>query len=182
MIGLLPIVLVGALILVLGLRLVLQSSGAQRQDHSVSMEELTKAREALDTVFVESAAIRRLFSPEDMEFVAHSGPHRVKHLFLKERKALAIQWVRKTQKEVALLMDIHLRLAGYTLEPSPRFELQLTARYFAFRFVSYLLLLLLWLRGPFKARRIVDYTVGVAGHFCTIFSVRLNSVNAPRLS
>jgi hypothetical protein len=182
MIALLPIVLVGALILVLGLRLVLQSSSSQRQDHSVSMEELTKAREALDTVFVESAAIRRIFSPEDMQFVAHAGPHRVRHLFLKERKALAIQWLRKTQKEVALLMDIHLRLAAYTLEPSSRFELQLTARYFAFMIVSYFLLLLLWLRGPFKARRIVDYTVGVAGHFCTIFSVRLNSVNAPHLS
>jgi len=182
MIGLLPVVFVGTLILLLGLRLVLQSSSTPRQDHSVSMEELTKAREALDTVFVESAAIRRIFSPEDMEFVAHSGPHRAQHLFLKERKALAIQWLRKTQKEVALLMDIHLRLAGYTLEPSPKFELQLTARYFAFRIVSYLLLLLLWLRGPFKARRIVDYTVGVAGHFCTVFSVRLNSVNAPRWS
>jgi hypothetical protein len=182
MIGLLPVVLVGTLILLLGLRLLLQSSSTQRQDHSVSMEELTKAREALDTVFVESAAIRRIFSPEDMEFVAHSGPHRAQHLFLKERKALAIQWLRKTQKEVALLMDIHLRLAGYTLEPSPKFELQLTARYFAFRIVSYLLLLLLWWRGPFKAKRIVDYTVGVAGHFCTIFSVRLNSVNAPHLS
>jgi hypothetical protein len=179
MIGLLPIVLVGTLILFLGLRLVLQSSSTQRQEQAVSMEELTKARDALDAVFVESAAIRRIFSSEDMEFIAQSSTHKVQHLFLKERKALAIQWLRKTQKEVAQLMDIHLRLAGYTIEPSPRFELQLTAKYVAFFVASHILLLLLWLRGPFKAKRIVGYTVGVAGYFCTVFSVRLESVSAP---
>jgi hypothetical protein len=179
MISLLPIVLVGTLILFLGLRLVLQSPGTQRQAEAVSIEELVKARDALDTAFVESAAIRRIFSSEDLDFIVQSGTHKVRRHFLKERKALAIHWLRKTQKQVAQLMDVHLRLAAYTAEPSPRFELQLTARYVAFFVASYILLLLLWLRGPFKAGRIVDYTVGVAGYFCTVFSIRLKSVTAP---
>jgi hypothetical protein len=176
MTGLLAIVAVGALILLFGVRLVVQSSKTRGQCLPVSMEEFANAREALDTVFVESAAIRRIFSTEDMEFISHSSTREVQHLFLKERKALAIRWLRKTQKEVALLMDIHLRLAGYTHEPSPRFELKLTAKYLAFFVVSYLLLFLLWLRGPFKAKRIVGYTVAVAGYFCTVFSVRLGSI------
>jgi hypothetical protein len=82
------------------------------------------------------------------------------------------------QKQVAELMDLHLRLAGYTHEPNPRFELKLTAKYLSFLLVSYALLFLLWLRGPFKARRAVAYTSGVAGYFCTVFSLRLQSVNA----
>ena len=52
------------------------------------------------------------------------------------------------------------------------------AKYAIFVLVSNMLLLLLWLRGPFKTRRVVGYTVGVAGYFCTVFSLRLQSVNA----
>ena len=50
-----------------------------------------------------------------------------------------------------------------------------------FFLVSNMLLLLLWLRGPFKTRRVVGYTVRVAGYFCSVFSVRLESVYAPKL-
>jgi hypothetical protein len=175
--GLAAIVVLGTLILVFGVRLVLQ---APRAGHNrpVSMEEFTNAREALDAVFVETAAIERIFSAEDSEFICRSSTPQVQRLFLKERKALAVQWLRKTQKQVAQFMDLHLRLAGFTEKPSPRFELELTAKYVIFIVVSYLLLLLLWLRGPFKARRVVGYTCGVAGYFCAICSVRLAHVTA----
>jgi hypothetical protein len=181
MTGLLAIIVLGTLVLIFGLRLVLQSSSASTQSPSVTIEEFATAREALDTAFVEAAAIQRIFSTEDMEFISHSSTPKVQRIFLKERKALAIQWLRKTQKQVTQMMDLHLRLAGYTHEPSPRFELKLTAKYLTFFLVSYILLFLLWLRGPFKARRVVAYTSGVAGYFCTVFSLRLQSVNAVNL-
>jgi hypothetical protein len=177
--GLLPIVLLGTLILILGARLVLQASSTRGQSRSVTIEEFAEAREALDTVIVETAAIERIFSSEDIEFISRSSTPEVQQLFLKERKALAMQWLRKTQKQVAQFMNLHLRLSGYTQEPSPRFELSLAAKYMSFFIVSYLLLLLLWLRGPFKARRVVGYTCGVAGYFCAICSVRLERVIAP---
>ena len=177
--GLLPIVLLGTLILILGARLALQASNVRTQSRPVTIEEFANAREALDTVIVETAAIERIFSSEDSEFISRSSTPKVQQLFLKERKALAMQWVRKTQRQVAQFMDLHLRLAGYTQEPSPRFELKLAAKYVAFIVVSYLLLLLLWLRGPFKARRVVGYTCGVAGYFCAICSMRLERVTDP---
>jgi hypothetical protein len=181
MTGLLGIVILGSLILIFGLRLVLHSATTSAQSPSVTLEEFADAREALDTAFVEAAAIERIFSTEDMEFISHASSSRARRLFLAERKALAIQWLRKMQKQVAQLMDLHLRLAGHTHEPSPRFELKLGAKYLSFLVVSYLLLFLLWLRGPFKARRVVAYTWHVAGYFCTVFSLRLESVNAVHL-
>jgi len=181
MTGLLAIVVLGSLILIFGLRLLMQSSNTSTQFPCVTLEEFASAREALDTTFVEAAAIDRLFSTEDMEFISHSSSPKARRLFLEERKALAIQWLRKTQRQVAQLMDLHLRLAGHTHEPSPRFELKLGAKYLSFLLVSYLLLFLLWLRGPFKARRVVAYTSDVAGYFCTVFSLRLESVNAPHV-
>lgn len=180
MTDLLPIIALGILILILGFRLFLQSSSSA-QSPAVTVQEFVNAREALDAVFVEAAAIERIFSAEDMDFVAHSSSRKAKRLFLNERKALAIQWLRKTQKQVAQLRDIHLRLASYTDQPSLGTELKLAAKYLAFFFISHLLLLLLWLRGPFKARWIVSYTSRVAGYFCTIFSLRLANVNALRL-
>ncbi len=181
MTGLLAIVILGSLILIFTLRLVVLSSNTSTQFPCVTLEEFASAREALDTTFIEAAAIDRLFSTEDMEFISHSSPPKVRRLFLEERKGLAIQWLRKTQKQVAQLMDLHLRLAGHTHEPSPRFELKLGAKYLSFLLVSYLLLLLVWLRGPFKPRRVVAYTSRVAGYFCTVFSLRLESVNGVHL-
>lgn len=176
--GLAPIVILGILILVFGARLVVEASRTRRRSRAVTLEEFASAREALDAVLVETAAIERIFSAEDVEFICRSSAPHVQRLFLKERKALAVQWLRKTQKQVAQFMDFHLRLAGHTQEPSPKFELKLTARYATFFVVSYLLLLLLWLRGPFKARRAVGYTCSVAGYFCAVCSVRLARVTA----
>lgn len=179
--GLLAIVILGLLILIFGLRRVLQSPYTSTQSPSITLEEFANAREALDAAFVEAAAIERIFSTEDMEFISHASSPKARRLFLEERKALAIRWLRKTQKQVGQLMKLHFRLAGHTHEPNPRFELKLTVKYLSFLLVSYLLLFLLWLRGPFKARRVVAYTSHVAGYFCTVFSLRLESVNAVRL-
>src|SRR5258708_7061578 len=95
--GLLVIIVLGTLILILGLRLVLQSSNAGAQSPSVTIEEFANAREALDTVFVEAAAIERIFSTEDMEFVSHASAPKAQRRFIKERKTLPIHCLRKIQ-------------------------------------------------------------------------------------
>ena len=82
-----------------------------------------------------------------MEFISRSAPNHAWRLFLKERKILALQWLRLMRKQVAQLMDVHLRLASHTYDPSPRFELRLTAKYLTFALFSYIVLFLLWVRG-----------------------------------
>jgi hypothetical protein len=174
--ALLPIVVLGILILILCFQLIRQSANTARQP--VTAAEFENAREALDAIFVETAAIQRVFSAEDAAFISHSGSLKLQNLFLKERKALAMHWLRKTQKQVAHLMGLHLRLAGYARESNPTFELKLAVKYVLFLFLSNLVLLLLWLRGPFRTGRVIAYMVGFAGSFCTIFSLRLASVSA----
>jgi len=181
MIGLFPAILLGTLIVVLGFYLVVQ--GLRRsQKPAVSIDEYSKAREALDAVFVQRAAIERVFSIDDFKFIAGTGNDDARRLFLKERKRLALLWLRKTQKQVAKLMDLHLRLANYTYDPNPGFELELNAKYAAFVVISKMVLLLLWVAGPFMATRTIAYTIRATGDFCTVFSLRLERVNATRLS
>lgn len=180
MTGLIPILILGTLILVLGGRLLVQWT---RRGHepAATTEDYSQARAALDSVFVETMATKRIFAREDLEFISRAGSDDVRRFFLKERSALARQWLRVTRRQVARLMDLHLKLASYTREPSPRFELGLTVRYLAFVLCSNALLVLIWLRGPFEAVRIAGYTLDVAEHFCFAFNMRLQKIDSARL-
>jgi len=180
MIGLIPIIILGTLVLVFSGRLLLQWSRS-RHAQPVTIEDFVRARAALDSMSLEAMATRRIFSIDDMEFIAGKGALELEHLFVKERQSLAIQWLRLTQKQVAQLMDLHLRLAGYTFEPSPRFEFRLTINYAYFVVVSNALLTLVWLRGPFNTVRMVSYTLSIADYFCSVVSLRLEQTNPVKL-
>jgi hypothetical protein len=178
--GLIFLLLLGTLVLISGTRLFLRWIGA-RHAAIVTIEDYSGARTALDSLFTETAAIKRIFAADDMEFVSQAGAGDVQRFFLNERKRLAIQWVRMTQKQVGHLMDLHLKLASYTYEPSPRSEMKLTINYLGFILASNGLLILLLLFGPFEVVRIAAYTVHVAEYFCSVFSLRLEKIDAVKL-
>jgi hypothetical protein len=181
MTGLILILLLSMLILAFGVRLLVQSVKFRVDRRAVTIEDFCKAREVLDSVFCETIAIKRIFSSEDKEFISRSGAEDVQRLFLRERKKLAIQWLRMIQRKLAHLMDLHLRLASYTYDPRPKLELKLSAKYLNLIAVSHIVLLLVRLRGPFKASRAIAYTVRASGKFCTIFSLRLERINPTQL-
>jgi hypothetical protein len=175
-IGLIPILLLGTLVLVLSGRLLVQWSQKGRAK-PVRIDEYSAARAALHSAFEETAIIKRIFANEDMEFISQTGTADVQRFFLKERKRLAIQWLRMTQTQVTRLMDLHLRLASYTYEPSPRFELKLTVEHLWFILISNLVLFLLWSRGPFEAALVVGYTLRVSERLSSVFSLRLEKID-----
>jgi hypothetical protein len=80
------------------------------------------------------------------------------------------------------LMDLHLKLASYTYEPSPKFEFDLTMKYLYFVLAAKTLLMVVWLFGPFEGARITSYTMRSAEHFCSVFSIRLEKVDSLKLS
>jgi hypothetical protein len=172
--------ILGTFIVVLAVRLIVQS-GSKRPTPAVTANEYANARQALDAVFVENAVINRIFSVEDAKFIARSAPLGIKSSFVSDRKKLAMKWLRKTRKEMARLMDLHLRLASYTYDPRPGYEIRLTARYLIFVTVSEIVLVVVWLLGPFRATRSVSYAIRTAASFCSTFSMRLEQVNPTRL-
>jgi len=159
---------------------ILAGSSPKTSKPAVTVDDYAKAREGLELVFFETAAIETICSVEDLNFIARAGNDDVRRLFLKERKRLALLWLRKTQKVVAQLMDLHLRLASYTYDPNPGFELELNAKYGAFVVLSNIVLLVLWVAGPFKGRRSIAYAIRTSGHFCMVFSLRLERLNPTR--
>jgi hypothetical protein len=147
MTAILPILLLGALILVLSGRLLLQQTKGKDAE-AVTIADYTRARAALESVFVETTAIKRIFAAEDWEFISRTGATEVQRFFLKERGELARQWLRMTQRQVAHLMDVHV---------------------------------LVWLRGPFEAVKVVGYALRVAEHFCSVFSIRHERIDPAKL-
>jgi hypothetical protein len=178
---LLPIFLLGVFIIFFGARLILQSAHGTSHKPPVTVEDYTLARAEVEEVLVATAAIERVFAKEDLHFVSKGCPDVVQRLFQNERRALAVLWVRTTQKRLAHLMDLHLRLASYTRQPCPHFEFRLASRYLSFLAASYFVLLLLWLRGPFATAGIIQHVLHVPGNLCTSFTPRLEDVDLVRL-
>jgi hypothetical protein len=174
--------MLSTLILTFGVRLLVQSLKSRIDRRAVTIDDFREAREVLDSVFSDTAAIKRILSSKDMEFISRSGAEDARCLFLKERKTLALQWLRMIQRQAARLMDLHLRLASYTHDPRAKFELELSAKYLNLIVVSHIVLVLFWLRGPFKATRTTAYTIRSAGSFCAVFSLRLERISRSRLS
>jgi hypothetical protein len=179
-IALLPVVLLGALILVFGLRLVGQifvgnSEGATIEDYS-------RAGVLLDSVFIEADIMKRILSSDDVRFIAGKGTYEVRKLFYSERKSLALRWVRRTQAHVSDLLKLHLKLASYTSKPMRKFELDLSVKYLVFKLISNVVLAVIWIVGPFRAAMVVTYILDSAGYFWNIFRLRHFDVQGSRLA
>lgn len=175
-----PVLIAGLLVLLLCIRLVTQLWG--RGGREVSVDDFSKAREALDSILIQTAAINRILSNDDLEFVGRSGQADLRRLFLKERKRLAMHWFRKMKKQVRYLMNIHLRLAARAPLPSLRWEVTLCLRYVLFMALCNSVLLLFWLLGPFEAKRTLVYVIRGVERFFTIFRARLEGLNTAYLS
>jgi hypothetical protein len=173
-----PVLFAGIVVLLLCVRLVVQiltsSTGI------VSVDDFAKARQALGSILIKTATINRILSDEDLQFVSLSGSLELRRLFLQERKMLVVHWFRTIQKQVAYLMDIHLRLAA-SASPLPGSELKLALQYAAFMAVSSCLVAMFWLFGPFNARRTLTYIITLLEHFFGTFRERLEGINPAQL-
>ena len=175
--GLLPIIIVAGLILFLCIRVIVQSNDSR----AVTIQDFSQAQNMLDSVILERSLTSRIFETDDAAFVSRVATPRVQALFEKERKTLAVKWIRKTQKKLARLMDVHLRLASYTYNPSSRYEFALGAKYLVFLFVSYSALLMVLIEGPYETARMIAYAIDTADRLCNVFRLRLERVNPARL-
>jgi len=179
-ITLLPVVLLGALILVFGLRLVRQALVGSAK--GATIEDYSRAGRVLDSVLIEADIMKRILSSDDVRFIAGKGTYEVQKLFYNERKRLAMRWVRRTQAQVSDLLKLHLMLASYTSKPMRKFEFDLSVKYLVFKLISNVVLAAIWIVGPFKAAMVVTYTLDSTGYFWNIFRSRLFDVQGSRLA
>ena len=132
---------------------------------SVEGVVVSEARAVLTTMHVElppRALVERIFAPQDWQFVSTLTPPEVRSIFLRERKALALSWLRQTRKRTGMLMDFHRKAVRTNIDLNPSFELRLAVGYLLFLFSYQVLCSMIWLWGPFCARGIVGHVVNTA--------------------
>lgn len=122
--------------------------------------------------------VERIFAPEDWEFVSRQTPPQIQRMFLQERRAIALSWLRLTRRQAASLVDSHLRVVRQNVNLRPAVEIRLAFRYVLFLLESEVLGVLIWLGGPFYSRKMVGYAVSMAHQLSYISGQRQESIEA----
>lgn len=172
--GVIPVIVLAGLIVFLGVRLLILS---RQRIEPATIDDFSLAQHILDSLVFGSTLTNRIFAIDDCAFVARVASPGVQALFEKERKTVAVKWIRKTQRDMARLMEIHLRLASHTYNPSPRYEFAFGVKYLVFTLASYLALFLVYVEGPHDTARAFAYTVNAVDRLCLAFRFRLDRVN-----
>ena len=104
----------------------------------------------------------RCLAVEDVEYAAALGSTGVLHLLLRERRRLALGWLRQTRREAVRLFRLHIRMARHLPDLRPAAELKLLVQLGAFLVLYQLLAGTVRLYGPFRARTFVDSVQALA--------------------
>ena len=142
------------------------------------------AQEALNGFELElppRVLVERIFATEDLDFISRQTPPQIQRMFLRERRAIALSWLRETRRQAARLVDFHLRVVRRNVNLRPAAEIGLAFRYVLFLLESGVLGLLIQLGGPFHSRRMVGYAVGVAQQLGYISGQVLDCMSAARI-
>jgi hypothetical protein len=154
MIQLILFLLVGLLLLISLFSLARRSPRAEGAG-----EVLAEARQALNALqmgLLPPELVGRIFAKDDLEYVISATPKRVQEMFFRERKRVALSWVRRLsfRSEMGLALDfVALLLACRALQ------------------------IFLYLRGPYAAPRMIGMTMSTASRVCEISEKSLAFLN-----
>lgn len=98
----------------------------------------------------------RIFSSEDWRLVKAEAPRQVARWFDRERKALAIEWLRHVRMSVRDIVREHRRAARRSQALKPAEELELAFQYWTFEVLGEFLYWLIYLRGPTELRFMLE--------------------------
>lgn len=96
----------------------------------------------------------RIFSPVDWTLIQGLNNGALTELFRRERKAVALLWVRDTSQNVHQVMQQHAEAARASRNLNVRSELKLIAQYGELRLICGLLYASIQLGGPLWLRRV----------------------------
>jgi hypothetical protein len=158
-------IMIGVLLVVALLYMAVRTPGPK----AVQLDPLCGAREAveaLESALLPREMIERVFAREDFDYVTSSVPEDICRMFLRERRKIAHSWVGMVEKQVLALRRFHRVAARQNAGLSFRAEAGLAYDFAMLLLACRALQILLYLRGPFAAPRVVGATVAAATRVC----------------
>jgi hypothetical protein len=105
----------------------------------------------------------RCLSAEDLAFIASFESRPLLRLFLRERRRLAIAWLRQTRREAQRLLQLHVRSVRYAANLRPGAEAKLFLAAGLFLLVYGMMLGIVFWYGPLRTRRFLECLQSLAG-------------------
>ena len=139
--------------------------------------EAHEALSVLQSELLPDWFVDRLFSEEDWNFARNQDAPEVPGLFDRERKTVALSWLKETRRHVSQLMDFHVRLARQRPDLKPSVEAKLTLEYLQFRLACSLLAGMIRTIGPCQVRSLAGYAVNLATHLGAVSEKVLTSLD-----
>ena len=178
MIQLILFLLLGCVFSVL-LYLFARRSSGQADGGAEAMVEARQALNSLQDNLLPPELIQRVFAREDLLFACSIGSAKVRATFLRERKRVALRWVRELRKQVLSLRQFHAGRSRFYAQVGARTEFELALSFAYLLFVCRVLEGVFQFRGPFAAPRIVHAAIGSAESICATSERSLGFLASP---
>lgn len=151
--------LAGAILLIV-LILVSRWSVRHRFEDLTLFSDETVGLEKWDSLSLELGA--RIFSSQDLDFVARGSSSEFHRRFREERTALALEWLGQIRSEIDRSMRMHVKAARLSPNLRTSDELKLALEYFLFQLSNRILYCVIWVHGPLAAANLVTYYTRLA--------------------
>ena len=96
--------------------------------------------------------IRRCFSTNDLAFAAKLRSPAILQLLLRERRRLALEWLRLTRRIATRLFRLHVHTVRHAADLRPTAEAKLAAQVCVFLMACQLMSVMVRLYGPFRTQ------------------------------
>ena len=108
------------------------------------------------SVEIPQELVERLFGSDDWNFVRAQGSEQLSRLFLRERRELALSWMRGVRERASGLMNSHRLAARASSYLKPLDELRVAVYYLLFELLCRSFALAVWLRGPVALAGLIE--------------------------
>jgi len=156
--GALPFLAIGLLLLMLVSAVWILRSSAENRSLSESWEHDDKSIAGFHLDALPQKLTDRIFGSQDWDFVSAQGTAGLRRLFLRQRTALALAWIRAVRANANKLIHTHVTATRTSSRLEPLVELRVGADYLLFVVLCQLIMLAIWLRGPIHLGRLIGYT------------------------
>ena len=143
---------------------------------------LIEARGALDTLqcsLMPPELIGRIFEQQDLEYIETSAPAGVREFFLRERSQIALLWITQMRTQLVSLRRFYTGRSRYFAQINAGTELSLGLNFLVLLSACRLLQMLVYVRGPFAAPRIVGATITRTAKICDFSAEKLEFLRTP---
>ncbi len=144
--------------------------------------QFVEARSSLQTLqqgLLPTDLLNRIFDRRDLDYIDGQAAPEIRHLFLSQRKAISLMWVRRVRSEILNLMHFHRSHSRFHTSISLLTEMRLALDFAGLLFVCRILETIFSLRGPYAAPGLVQSVASAASRLCTASEKSLAFLNVP---